>query len=130
MESRKRFKEHGRWKLKLLREALSFAGQAYQSLCGVWYFLQRLRPRIKRGRQNTGIRWDPEFQRKIRRLRAILGYCRRHQPRAGIVSVDAFSFYRQPLVSRAWWKMGRREQPPVKRSKKSNTHGRIVNESD
>ena len=42
------------------------------------------------------------------------------------MSVDEFSFYRQPRVSRAWWKMGRREQPPVKRSQKSNTRGRIV----
>lgn len=116
----------GRWTLGLLRDALDFVGKAYQSVSGVWYFLQRLRLRIKRGRQDSGISWDPEFQRKIRRLRAILGYCRRHQQRAVIVLVDEFSFYRQPLVSRAWWKMGRREQPPVKRSQKSNTRGRIV----
>ncbi len=81
---------------------------------------------MKRGRQNTGYSPDPEFQRKIRRLWAILGYCRRQQQQAVIVSVDEFRFYRQPRVSRAWWKMGRREHPPVKRAQKSNTCGRIV----
>lgn len=61
----------GRWSLKLLRDALGFVSKAYQSVSGVWYVLQRLRLRIKRGRQNSGISWDPEFQHKVRRLRAI-----------------------------------------------------------
>ncbi len=114
-----------RWTLKLLRQALGCLREHYRSLSGVWYFLQRLRLRVKRGR-STVISSDPAFTRKIRRLRGVLGYCRAHQQRAVVLSVDEFSFYRQPKVSRAWWKMGRREQPPVKRSQHSNTRGRIV----
>ncbi len=115
-----------RWTLKLLRQALGCVRDHYHSLSGLWYFLQRLRLRVKRGRSTTIGAADPEFQRKIRRLRAVLGYCRRHQQEAVIVSVDEFSFYRQPRVSRAWWRMGRRHQPPITRSQKSNTRGRIV----
>lgn len=116
----------GRWSLRLLKQAFACLDMAYRSLSGVWYFLQRLRLRIKRGRTQNGHSPDLEFQRKIRRIRAVLGYCRRHQHRAVMVSVDEFSFHRQPLVSRAWWRMGRRHQPPVKRAQKSNTRGRVV----
>lgn len=116
----------GRWTLRLLRQAFACLEIAYRGLSGVWYFLQRLRLRVKRGRTQNGHSPDLEFQRKIRRIRGVLGYCRRHQHRAVMVSVDEFSFHRQPLVSRAWWRMGRRHQPPVKRAQKSNTRGRIV----
>jgi len=116
----------GRWTLGLLRQAFSCLKTMYRSLSGVWYFLQRLQLRVKRGRPQNGHSPDLAFQRKIRRIRSVLGYCRRHQRRAVLVSVDEFSFYRQPLVSRAWWKRGRRHQPPAKRAQTSNPRGRIV----
>lgn len=116
----------GRWTLGLLHQVFGCLKTTYRSLSGVWYFLQRLQLRVKRGRPDNGHSPDLEFQRKIRRIRSVLGYCRRHPQRAVLLSVDEFSFYRQPVVSRAWWRRGRRHQPPAKRAQKSNTRGRIV----
>jgi transposase len=117
--------QQSRWSLKLLRQALVCLQTRYRSLSGIWYLLQRLPLHLKRGRQYTESP-DLWFQRKIRRLRGVLGYCRTHQQRAVLVAVDEFSFFRQPLVKKAWWRVGRREQPVIKRSQKSNTKGRIV----
>lgn len=61
----------GRWTLRLLQQAFTSLGAAYRSVSGIWYFLQRLRLRIKRGRQQNGDSPDLEFQRKIRRIRAV-----------------------------------------------------------
>ena len=63
--------EATRWTLKLLRQALGCLQDHSHSLSGRWYFLQRLRLRVKRGRSTTIGSADPEFQRKIRRLRAV-----------------------------------------------------------
>ena len=114
-----------RWSLGLLRCSLECLQRHYRSLSGIWYLLQRLPLHLKRGRPYTASP-DPWLSKKIRRLRGVLGYCRGHQQSAVIVSVDEFSFYRQPLVKKAWWRVGRREQPCTRRSQKSNTKGRIV----
>jgi hypothetical protein len=114
-----------RWSLRVLRHSLGCLQRQYRSLSGIWYLLQRLPLHLKRGRPYTQSP-DLWFSKKIRRLRGVLGYCRAHQHRAVLVAVDEFSFFRHPLVRRAWWRVGRREQPCLKRSQKSNTRGRIV----
>ena len=113
------------WTLGLLRRSLGCLQRHYRSLSGIWYLLQRLPLHLKRGRPYTASP-DLWLSKKIRRLRGVLGYCRSHQHSAVIVSLDEFSFYRHPLVKKAWWRVGRREQPVVKRAQKSNTRGRIV----
>lgn len=117
--------QQSRWSLRVLRQALGCLQAHYRSLSGLWYLLQRLPLHLKRGRQFTDSP-DLWFRKKIRRLRGVLGYCRAHRHNAVLLSVDEFSFFRQPLVKKAWWKVGRREQPPVTRSQKTNTRGRIV----
>jgi len=69
---------------------------------------------------------DPYKEEKIRRIRALLGYARKHLNQVVLLFLDEFSFYRQPLRGPAWWPVGRREQPKARRSCNSDTRGRVV----
>jgi transposase len=113
------------WTLRRLHELVDFLRESYKSLSGVWRLLQRIRMRLKRGRPSVRSD-DPNFNYKIRRIRGVLGYCLKHPDKAVMLSLDEFSFCRQPVVNRAWWRMGRLEQPVARRARKSNTKGRIV----
>lgn len=114
-----------RWTLKTLRDALPFLKRAYRSLSGIWYLLQRLRLRYKRSRDVAPCP-DAKKEKKIRRIRALLGYARKQPEKFVLLFLDEFSFYRQPLVGPAWWPCGRTKQPKAQRSCNANTRGRVV----
>jgi transposase len=114
-----------RWSLRLLHRAVDFLAARYRSLSGVWRLLHRLPCHFKRGRSFLPSP-DPEFNQKIRRLRAVVGYVRQTPTLALILFLDEFSSDRQPLISRAWWTVGRREQPPARRSPHADCRGRLV----
>ena len=114
-----------RWTLANLRQVISALNRIYKSLSGVWYLLQQLRIHFKRGRDVVKSP-DSEKRKKIRRVRALLGYARQHTEQVVLLFLDEFGFYRQPLVGPAWWPAGRTTQPPARRSCRSNTRGRIV----
>lgn len=113
-----------RWSLRLLHQYIDFL-KRYKELSGIWRLLQRLGLRLKRGRCKAESN-DADYNYKLRRIRGILGYCLKHRDKAVFLCLDEFSFYRQPVVNRAWWKRGKKEQPIIKRARKSNTRGRIV----
>lgn len=111
-----------RWTLKTLRDALPFL-KAF-SFSGVWKLLKRLRIHYKRSLDSVPCP-DAKKAEKIRRIRALLGYARKHES-VVLLFLDEFSFYRQPLCGPAWWPCGRQEQPKAKRSRNANTRGRVV----
>jgi transposase len=120
------FSRHrSRWTLKTLRDALLFLKGLYRSLSGVWYLLQRIGIHYKRSCDVVHCP-DPQKAKKIRRLRALLGCARKQEKQVVLLFLDEFSFYRQPLRGRAWWPLGRREQPKARRSRNANTRGRVV----
>jgi transposase len=114
-----------RWTLKALRNALPFLKRVYRSLSGIWYLLQRLRIHHKRS-YDVAPCPDSRKKEKIRRIRALLGYARKHPEKVVLLFVDEFSFYRQPLSGPAWWPCGRTQQPKAQRSCNANTRGRVV----
>jgi transposase len=114
-----------RWTLQLMQLGLSPLRRNYSSLSGIWYLLQRLYLSWKRGRPYTKSN-DPNYNYKVRRIRGILGYCRRHPRKAALLAVDEFTFYRQPPVGYAWWRKGRCHQPKAKRARKQKKYKRIV----
>jgi transposase len=114
-----------RWTLKTLRKALPFLKRVYRSLSGVWYLFRRLRIHYKRSLDFVPCP-DPKKKEKIRRIRALLGYARKHLSKVVLLFLDEFSFYRQPLRGSAWWPVGRRQQPKAKRSRNADTRGREV----
>jgi transposase len=69
---------------------------------------------------------DAKKAEKIRRIRALLGYARKHLSKVVLLFLDEFSFYRQPLRGSAWWPCGRTQQPKAQRSRNANTRGRVV----
>ena len=114
-----------RWSLKALLTLIPFLACVYTTPSGIWYLLKRMRISYKRGRE-----WQKSPDRakeyKIRRIRAYLGYARKHPEKVALLFLDEFSFYRQPKVGPTWWAMGSGNQPPAVRSCSSNTRGRIV----
>ncbi|MFQ6041944.1 MAG: IS630 family transposase [Candidatus Poribacteria bacterium] len=117
--------EQSRWSLKSLLGLIPSLSRFYKSESGVWYLLKRLSLSYKRGRDSTH---SPDTGKafKIRRIRAYLGYARRHPDKVAFLFLDEFSFYRQPKVGPAWWPCGSGCQPPAIRSCTSDTRGRIV----
>lgn len=69
---------------------------------------------------------DPLKEKKIRRLRALLGLARSQEEKVVLLFLDEKSFYRQPLSGPAWWPCGRKEQPKARRSCNADTRGRII----
>jgi len=114
-----------RWTLKTVRDALPFLKALYRSLSGVWSLLKRNRIHYKRSLDFVPCP-DPYKDKKIRRIRALLGYARKHLSKVVLLFLDEFSFYRQPLRGPAWWPCGRRKQPRAKRSRNADTKGRVV----
>ena len=104
---------------------MPFLKRIYRSLSGIWYLLRRNRIHYKRSRDEVPCP-DPRKDEKIRRIRATLGYARKHKKQIVLLFLDEFSFYRQPLCGAAWWPSGRKEQPKAYRSCSANTRGRVV----
>jgi len=114
-----------RWTLKTLRDALPFLKRVYDSISGIWHLLKRKHIHYKRSLDFVPCP-DPSKEKKIRRIRALLGYARKYPNKVVLLFLDEFSFYRQPLRGRAWWPCGRKEQPKAKRSRNADTRGRVV----
>jgi len=114
-----------RWTLKTLMDALPILNRTYSSISGIWYLLMRNRIHYKRSIDSVPCP-DPRKKEKIRRIRALLGYARKHPYQVVLLFLDEFSFYRQPLRGPAWWPVGRSQQPKAQRSRNADTRGRVV----
>jgi transposase len=112
-----------RWKLDSVRTACQWLQPL--TISGVWRILDRLRIRLKRGRNHVHSP-DPHYCEKLTDIVGALEEAINSRGRVVIVFADEFGFYRQPSLARNYFRVGRRYQPLARRSHGPDRVWRVV----